>query len=153
MKILYVEDDNSKVTDIKKLFIDFIPDNNMIITNSLTSGIIEIRSNKFDLILLDMSLPLYNFKDCDNDEENDFETFAGIDILEEMKRIKVETNVIIITAFDVLGENENKLNLEQLDERMLQEYSSTYKGIIHYKTSSLEWSNALKYILKENYKI
>jgi CheY-like chemotaxis protein len=153
MRILYVEDDDSKVTDVKKLFKELIPNNKMIITNSLTSGITEIRNNNYDLILLDMSLPLYDFKDYDNDEADDFETFAGIDILEEMKRIKVETNVIIITAFDVLGENENKLNLEQLDEQMMKEYSSTYKGIIHYKTSSLEWSNAFKKLIKENYKI
>lgn len=153
MKILYVEDDINKVRDVKKLFGDFMPNNNMTITNSFTSGIIEIRNNKFDLILLDMSLPLYDFRDCDDDDANDFETFAGIDILEEMKRIKVRTNVIIITAFDVLGENENKVNLEQLNERMLKEYSSTYKGIIHYNTSSLEWSNVLKNLIKENYKI
>ncbi|WP_416829288.1 hypothetical protein [Ectobacillus polymachus] len=149
MRILYVEDDDSKVLEVKKLVIDFIPDSKLKISNSLTSGIAEIRGNKYDLILLDMSLPLYDFKDCDDEEGNDFETFAGIDILEEMKRIKVETNVIIITAFDVLGENDNKLNLKQLDERMIKDFSSTYKGIIHYKSSSLEWRNALIKLIKD----
>lgn len=149
MRILYVEDDVSKVTDVRNLLDDVIPINNLVIKNSLTSGIIELRKNKFDLILLDMSLPLYDFKESDND--GDFETFAGIDILEEMKRIKLSTNVIIITAFDVLGEN--KLNLDQLNKEMLQDYGSIYKGIIHYKTTTLEWSNSFKKLIEKNYKI
>ena len=153
MKILYVEDDPNKVKDVTRFFNEYIPNCNLTIANSYTSGVIEIQSMSFDLILLDMSLPLYDFKDCDPDEANDFETFAGMDILEEMKRTKVQTNVIIITAFDVLGEYENKLNLEQINERMLKEFSLSYKGIIHYNTSSLEWSNALKNYLNLYYSL
>jgi CheY-like chemotaxis protein len=151
MKILYVEDDPTKVKQVLKFLKENVPGCNLTIRNSYTSGVLEIRSNKFDLILLDMSLPLYDILDCDPDESNDFETFAGIDILEEMKRIRNSTNVIIITAFDVLGDNENRVNLKQLDDRMSKEYTPFYKGIIHYNTFSLEWSNMLKIFINDNY--
>lgn len=146
MKILFVEDDDNKVSDVKKFLIELLPNVDITIKNSSTSGIRELREKTFDLIILDMSLPLYDL----NYSDDDFETFAGIDILEEMSRIGINTNVMVITAFDVLGEND--VNIQQLDLQMNEDFPEMYKGIIHYQKSSLEWTSELTKILSSNYK-
>lgn len=94
-KVLFVEDEVNKAREIR----DFLKKNysNLELQEekSFQGAINKIRENYFDFILLDMSLPLSN-------DGSDFETFAGIDILEELVRIDSKCFVIVITAFDIL---------------------------------------------------
>lgn len=145
MKILYVEDEEVKAKEVldvlnNKGIIDF--------RKSLNSGLAVIQEEIFDLILLDMSLPLYDYSSVD-ENENDFETFAGIDILEELDRKGRDDKVVIITAFDVLGEGENEITMVQLDEKLQEEYENVYLGLIYYDSSSLEWRRSLQKLLEE----
>ena len=122
MKILYVEDEEVKAKEVLDVL------NNKGIINfrkSLNSGLAAIQEETFDLILLDMSLPLYDYSSVD-ENENDFETFAGIDILEELDRKGRDDKVVIITAFDILGEGENEITMVQLDEELQEEYEDVY---------------------------
>lgn len=150
MEILYVEDEKNKARQVIQVIKENIPTVNILLRNSYNAALMEIaRENNLDLILLDMSLPLYDIsKAMEYEEDNDFETFAGIDLLEELARINSKKKVIIITAFDVLGEDENRINLEQLDEKMKKEYSDNYRGIIYYNASSLEWCHKLVELIK-----
>ena len=145
MKILYVEDEEVKAKEVLDVL------NNKGIINfrtSLNSGLAAIQEETFDLILLDMSLPLYDYSSVD-ENENDFETFAGIDILEELDRKGRDDKVVIITAFDILGEGENEITMVQLDEELQEEYEDVYLGLIYYDSSSLEWRRSLKKLLEE----
>ena len=142
MKILLIEDENDKIKHITSHLKKKIKGIELCVAKSYKSGIISIYQQQYDLILLDMSLPLNDVSDNEF-MENEFETFGGMDILEEMKRIENETKVIVITAFDVLGENENKMTLDQLNEIMARKYCKIYLGCIHYNSSAREW----KYIL------
>lgn len=143
MKILIIEDDKHKIEDIQKALKEHIEKFELITVNSSTSGIKNLKESTYDLILLDMSLPLYDF----NYSDDDFDTFAGIDILDEMYRLGIFTRVIVITAFDVLGDNE--VTLSQLDKQMKDEFTDFYMGIIHYQKSSLDWAIQLKELIKE----
>lgn len=145
MKILYVEDEEVKAKEVldvlnNKGIIDF--------RKSLNSGLAAIQEKNFDLILLDMSLPLYDYSSVD-ENENDFETFAGIDILEELDRKGRNDKVGIITAFDILGEGENEITMVQLDDKLQEEYKDVYLGLIYYDSSSLEWRRSLQKLLEE----
>lgn len=143
MKILFIEDEKNKAEQIISLLKGTIKDVNIVERNSYTSGILEIRKQQYDFILLDMSLPLYDVSNDDINDQNDFETFAGIDILDEIKRIKVKCKVIVITAFDMLGDGDNQVNLDQLNKKMQEDYSGVYQGVIHYNVTSFEWRKML----------
>ena len=93
-------------------------------------------------------MPLYDYNSGDEDE-NDFETFAGIDILEELARKERCDKVAIITAFDILGEGENEITMSQLDKKLQREYDEVYLGLIYYDFSSLEWRRNLQKLLEE----
>ena len=143
MRILYVEDEEVKGLEVENL----LSNNNKVeLRKSLNSGMSAINEQKFDLIVLDMSLPLYDYGDEDEDE-NDFEPFAGIDILDELIRTGRKEKVVVITAFDILGEGENMITLQQLDLRLKEEYKEIYLGLIFYNSSSLEWRRGLTNII------
>lgn len=104
MEILYVEDEQNKAHQVMQVIKDNIPSANIYLRNSYNAALMEINRETLDLVLLDMSLPLYDISKCmEYEEDNDFETFAGIDLLEELVRLDSTKKVIIITAFDVLG--------------------------------------------------
>jgi CheY-like chemotaxis protein len=143
MEILYVEDEEVKALEVKKLLSE---NNNVELRKSLNSGISAINEKKYDLIVLDMSLPLYDYE-TEDDDENDFEPFAGIDVLDELVRKGRSEKVVVITAFDILGEGENMITLQQLDLRLKNEYKEIYLGLIFYNSSSLEWRRGLTSII------
>lgn len=143
MEILYVEDEEVKALEVTNLLSE---NNNVELRKSLNSGISAINEKKFDLIVLDMSLPLYDYE-TEDDDENDFEPFAGIDILDELIRTGRDEKVVVITAFDILGEGENMITLQQLDSRLKEEYKEIYLGLIFYNSSSLEWRRGLTNII------
>ena len=137
-KVLFVEDEVNKAREIR----DFLKKNysNLELQEekSFQVAINKIRENYFYFILLDMSLPLSN-------DGSDFETFAGIDILEELVRIDSKCFVIVITAFDILTDiNTNtSVRLVDLDNDMYDDYSDIYLGAIQYNISSVQWKELL----------
>lgn len=131
MEILYVEDEQNKAHQVMQVIKDNIPSANIYLRNSYNAALMEINRETLDLVLLDMSLPLYDISKCmEYEEDNDFETFAGIDLLEELVRLDSTKKVIIITAFDVLGEDDNRINLMQLDQKMKSEYNTKRSCIV-----------------------
>ena len=81
MKVLIV-DDNESITEVVKDFFEFENIECKTINDS-QSGLVEIKNNDYDLILLDIAMP----------------NLTGLDILHELKRQKIENkNIIIFTA-------------------------------------------------------
>ena len=147
MKVLFVEDENVKQSNIVTYLKDELGVENISVVNSLMGGMLALRNGKFDIVLLDMSLPLYDINGED-EELNEFEAFGGIEILDEIDRKELSVKVLVITAFDVIEDDTKKINLEQLDDLMKENYSNYYLGCIHYDESSLEWKTELENYLK-----
>ena len=85
MKVLFVEDENVKQSNIVTYLKDELGVENISVVNSLMGGMLALRNGKFDIVLLDMSLPLYDINGED-EELNEFEAFGGIEILDEIDR-------------------------------------------------------------------
>lgn len=150
MNILIVEDEISKEQSIKKFIIDIIPDVEITTSRSITSAIINVRLKKFDFVILDMSLPLYDLNDMEYSEDNEFEALGGKFVLDEIDRLEKNSKVILITAFDVIGEGERQIELSQIKSELEVLYPNNYIDSIFYNSSSFEWKNQLKkYLLKE----
>lgn len=145
MNILYVEDEEEKAREVMTYL---SKNNNVDLKKSYSSGVSAIYECSYDLILLDMSLPLYDY-DSEDEDENEFDTFAGVDIIDELVRLSRTEKVAIITAFDILGEDDIKMDVHQLDKKLRLEYANNYVGTIYYDASSLEWRRELQEILKK----
>ncbi len=143
MKILIVEDDDDKFEKIEKLFnenIDIIKQIER--KNTWQGGIKEIISNSdfYDVILLDMSMPHY--EDVNGESLDEFEVFAGLEIMREMKRRKIIKPVIVITAFDVFGKN-NEVSSATLNTMLKEEFQNMYIGMVFYNAKKTNWRKEL----------
>lgn len=147
MSILLIEDEPSKEKNIITFLGELLPDVKVDIKRSITSGKIEIRKKNYDHILLDMSLPLFDNDDMNYMDENEFETFGGISVLDEIDRLDKICKVIVITAFDILGEGDDKIDLPQINKQLKIEYPKIFVGTVFYNTSSLEWKDDMNRLL------
>jgi CheY-like chemotaxis protein len=143
--ILLIEDDDIKASNIE----EFLQNKIKKITRkkSWQTGLVEIVKNRsYDLILLDMSMPRYDYDGSDNLYE--FEPFAGWEIMKEMKRRKINISTIVITSFGTFGKDENRIDVNGLNDKLELEFSNFYKGIIRYNSSIVTWKEELEKVLK-----
>lgn len=148
MTLLLIEDEISKERNILKFISEEVPMANVVVKKSITSGIMELRKREFDYLLLDMSLPLYDYDDVGYSEDNEFETFGGTCILDELDRKGIGSKVIVVTAFDILGEGHDQIALAQIEHNLREDYPQNFIGAVFYNTSSVEWKNNLKVLLR-----
>ena len=109
-KILIVDDDEYKTLNIKELLEKSKKCQEIVYESTLNSGLRKIRNEKFDLILLDMSMPTFETSDAKN-----YNSFGGITFLDEMKRIKNLTPVIILTQYEIFGEGNMRKTSESIN--------------------------------------
>lgn len=121
-KILIIEDNQSK----KENIINFLNNYNfnIVVKESYNSGLRDIITNEYDLILLDMNLPVY-------DNENEFMEFAGEKILSNIHLRSINTKVIIIS--------ENDFNSDT--------YSDILIGCVKYSIFNNDWQTHLNNLI------
>ncbi len=147
MTILLIEDEVSKEQNILHFLETECPMADVTVRRSITSGIIELRKQDFDFVLLDMSLPLYDNDDIEYADDNEFETFGGNFVLDELDRRELKSQTIVITAFDILGEGSKQIGLSQVNSNLKERYPNNFVGSVFYNASSLEWKRILKELL------
>lgn len=138
MRCLIIEDDQIKLEKI----IDYIISIGCIepvVRNSFQSGISEILENKYEIIILDMSLPLYDTSKGGDMSRPKY--FGGRDILKEMKRYKCKSYVVVMTQYHHF---DGQMNLKELDTELITNYMENYKGYIFYSNEDEDWKNELK---------
>lgn len=143
MIVLLVEDEISKERSIINYLREIVKGIVIHISRSVTSAIIELRHYDFDYVLLDMSLPLFDNADLSYSDSNEFDAFGGTAILDEIDRRQLSSKVIVITAFDTLGEGADLISLSQVTIDLKQDYPDNFVGSIYYNASSLAWKYEL----------
>ena len=141
MRILIIEDDPNKLSAINK-FLSQYPDVQVVAQNAFQSGLRTILSNSFDLLLLDMSMPVFSsaVKDSSGRELH----LAGRDILFQMKRKKISLRTIIITQYEDFG----GIPLKMLHQNLCDEFSENYIGYVYYSVTQDRWRHELAELLE-----
>lgn len=148
MQILLIEDEHDKREKIK-CQVESILGSRAIITEreSLRGGLKAILSMKdLDLILLDMSMPSFDLTDQFSSE--DPESFAGIEIMSQMKLRGINTPVLVVTQYKSF--EKGSVTLEDLIKKMTMEFEPFFKGTIYYDSLLEGWKKQLAdYLAKE----
>jgi len=108
-------------------------------------GLMELRNNKYDIVLLDMSMPI---SENENIKEN-FDSYAGMAVLREIKRRNYELKVIVITGFSDFEKGSKLITLSELDSEIQEKYGKVYVGFVKYDSTSVEWQEKLKEMLQK----
>ena len=141
MRIIIIEDEHDKRKNIKTEVVRIVGDSADILEEeSLRGGLKTILTTiKIDLILLDMSMPSFDITNETSSE--DPESFAGYEIMAQMKLRNINIPVLIITQYKSF--EKGSVSVEELIEKMKFNYSDFFKGTIYYNSSLEEWKKQL----------
>lgn len=142
-KILIIEDNKNKLKKVKAFTLKMFPDAFVHDAVSYTGGIRRIYGEDWDLILLDMTLPVYDITPHDNG--GDRRPTAGREIMKRMQNKGKNIPTIIITQFDTFGES--GLTISSLNDEFSNELSEIWKGTVNYVDASNKWQIDLEKII------
>lgn len=127
MRVLIIEDTAAKMEVVEECVKDFYEEWEFTEAMSYSDGIQKIYQKEWDLILMDMSLPTYNISHTESGGTK--KPIAGKELMARMLSRKIFIPVIIITQFDIFGDNQS---LESLNKEFEENYTKIWKGTISY---------------------
>lgn len=146
MRVLIIEDNHNKLKQIKMFLKQNYPKASIHDALSYTAGLRRIYEEKWDLLLLDMSLPIYDIGQ--QETGGDKKSIAGKEIMKRMIHRKIFLPTIVITQFDTFGENEISINT--LNNEFEEDLSQVWRGTISYEDSTNKWIIQLKTLIDKN---
>ena len=146
MRVLVIEDSARKLTNLVEFVKELSEEAEVIQKRSYCNGLESALDECFDLILLDMSLPFHDVT-ADN-PSSEILVYAGRDILKELRRMKKDCNVVVVTQFPEFGEGAEKITLDELTEELGKSFADNYLGTIYYHPSKLDWQQEIANIIE-----
>lgn len=144
MKLLIIEDDINKQNAICQ-FIDQQTYFDYDTCSSYHSGLRTLLSGNYDLLLLDMSMPVY---DSTAQETGGRPlALAGRDILFQLRRRKSTLDVIVVTQYECF----DGLSLNDLNSDLKKEFPENYLASVYYSITQDTWQNELETLLRMHY--
>lgn len=143
MKVLIVEDDDHKLNDIINIVKNVRQDMIIETAHSVASGVQNAVDCKYDLILLDMTIP--NFDQIDGSDGGPSYKNGGEMIVRELIDEGVEFKCMVITQYETF----NNETIDQISERITNICGDNYLGYVKYSTMDESWKADLKAIIKK----
>ncbi len=148
-KLLIIEDDEGKAKEIENFISSEYPLVEIQIARSFRSGLQALVSGKdeLELILLDMSMPSFDIS-LNEPGGGTPESFAGRELLAQMRLRSIKIPTIVVTMYDSFGEAPRKISLEQLVRTLNKDFSPPFVGLVYYNTQQEGWRAALKNLIE-----
>lgn len=141
MNVLIVEDNKNKYEQISALISQLYTECNIERAASFISGKNKVYENKWDIIIMDVTLPTYDI--THTERGGDKRPVAGKNLMKRMINRKINIPVIVITQFETF--DNNRISLASLNQEFEQEFQSIWKGTIFYEKD--DWRLQLKDML------
>lgn len=145
-KILIVEDNEKKLEKLREFLkqdFSYIEFEEKTSYNSASKEI-ALNNDKYDLILLDMSMQTY---DISNEESGgEPEPLAGKNILKQMYLREIPTKVIVVTMYENYVDG---TRIKELDIELSNDFPENYIGFIYFSHSNFDWSVNLKKLINK----
>ncbi|MEE4138715.1 hypothetical protein [Pseudomonas viridiflava] len=133
-RILLVEDEIHKKDEINGCIQEvfgYLP----VMADSVSSAVLEVKSNDYDLIILDMALSTFGESAGDNKKGHD-QAQGGIEVLRALKGYRKQTNILIVTQYPDFFISGVKVKLKNSPKIINEKYSQKVVGAILYTYKS-----------------
>lgn len=149
-RLLIVEDDAPKQKAIEQFVSEIAPEIKMTSVRSLSNAIVAIEENTFDIAIIDMSLPTYDFS-ADKEGGGQPEGFGGSEIIRFIESESPQTSCVIITQYQEFSDKfaQTTKNIEEVTKDLDNEFGDILLGVIYYSGQRGSWRDELKTILKD----
>lgn len=141
MRILIVEDDLNKLKQISNYLREEFKEAELIEKKSHQTGLKSALEDSPDLIILDMSMPTFELSTSESG--GTYRHYAGRDMLKEIKRRSLQTQVIVVTMYESFGEGDDVLSLDELKMELEDDFSDYYIDTVFYQPATSGWKNKL----------
>ncbi len=142
MRILVVEDDEFKAADLLRILMVILPDATVTRAASVTSALRAISSNRFDLIVLDMSLPTFDLSGPGGGGSPQGQ--GGIELLRLARRINVLAQYIIVTQFPDIEIDGLNVGLRHAAKRLSGRFGVDVLACLLYEFDSNDWQSTFR---------
>lgn len=144
-KILFIEDNKTKYEDISSFLKYEYPDLSITQKDSFSSGLKEVIASDYDLLLLDMSLPVRD----EIHSVNNYMQLGGHKILSELKRKNINIKTILVTMYAEFPTGNNSIDIDEINKLFKQQFNSFYIDYVFYSSHREDWKNKLLLLLKD----
>ncbi|MGD0107878.1 MAG: hypothetical protein ABSC06_28130 [Rhodopila sp.] len=142
MNVLVVEDDEFKAADLLKLLQEGVTGAVIIRAASVTSALRAITYGKFDLIVLDMSLPTFDLSGPGGGGSPQGQ--GGVEILRLARRLEAKTQYIVVTQYPDVEIDGSDVPLAQAAKRLSSHFGIHVKACLPYEFDRDDWQHAFK---------
>ncbi|WP_426428110.1 response regulator [Pseudomonas palmensis] len=139
MNILLVEDNHFKRDKVVEFILQF-PGVRVSEAASYNRGLAVASQEKFDLIILDMSMPTFDRTEAESGGR--FRVLGGKEIASRLKKQNKLSPFVVLTGYSNFSEGSDKLSLEQIND-LLAMFEEDYKGTIFFDSASSVWKDEL----------
>jgi len=150
MKVLLVEDDPEKARRVVEFLTNDFSGADVHQVRSFGPALDALLDEvpPFDLMLLDMSMPNFESSLFEPDG-GPSESYAGKDLLGQMKLRGIFVPTIVVTMFDTFGERDERVSISDLASDLKTEFPSLFKGLVYYNQAQTEWKKSLRTLISK----
>lgn len=144
MDILIIEDNLLK----REKICDFLKSNfsvSLFEAGSYNSGLNLLLARKFDLLVLDMSMPTFDRTAATNGGR--FRVLAGKEIAVRLQKQRKLIPFVVVTGYSDFSVNAESLSITQIDE-ILKTMGNEYKGCVFFDSVESMWKENLFEIIR-----
>lgn len=145
MKILIVEDDPPKLTNLKHQVHRLIDDYSLSCAGSLQEAMEAVSTSEFDLVLLDMAIPSHPSGPGSVDTYS--QPVGGLDVLMYLSFSDSTTKVIIVTQYPNVEYNNKPVLLRNLQAELSLDGIDNVIGVVFFSEDS-SWISPLEKIIR-----
>ena len=137
MKVLIVEDDDLKFELLAGFFKEDLRATEVVRAASYQAGINRLVEETFDLVLLDMTLPVSDLELSPVGME--WLTFGGQLVLRECKRRRLFAKIVVVSQYKAFVRDNEEVSFEQLRDEILLQYQELVVGCVHLDRAADNW--------------
>jgi len=145
MKILLVEDDEFKATDITKVLNESIVGAEIQRAMSVTSALRAINSDRFSLVILDMSLPTFELTGPGGGGSPQAQ--GGLEVLRLAKRLSNFSPFIIVTQYPDIEIDGVDVSLDSASKALRSRFGIDVRMCLLYEFDDDAWREPFRVCL------
>lgn len=146
MRILLVEDDDYKSSDIARAIVKKLNNSEVIKAASVTSALRYVSSQSFDLLILDMSLPTFDLSGAGGGGSP--QSQGGVEVLRLMKRRHLTAPVIVITQYPDIEFDGQEVPLARASKLLAERFQLPVLACLAYEFDRDTWRHDLSAVLE-----
>jgi CheY-like chemotaxis protein len=140
MKVLLIEDEEHKAKDITgRMLAKGISKDSLIHLSGVRQAVLEVSSNEYDLVIVDIALPTFSIEKRDGSAGGADQAVGGIEILRALKNLGIKTRIIIVTQYPDVIIDGNRVRLQQAVRMLATKYSQDVLGAVLYSYKTPGW--------------